>query len=61
MFCLGPFTEVDAEKVEDEISNMWRTMFKLTKTFADAPGPRRVAENIKTKIDKFKARSSQDE
>ena len=33
---------------------MWRTMFKLTKTFGDVQGPRRVAENIKNKIDKFK-------
>ena len=30
-------------------------MFKLTKTFSDSAGPRRVAESIKSKIDKFKA------
>lgn len=34
---------------------MWRTMFKLVKTFSDAAAPRRVAESIKAKIDKFKA------
>ena len=50
----GSFTAIDAEKVEDEISTMWRTVFKLTKTFTDVNAPRRVAENIKTKIDKFK-------
>ena len=50
----GSFMAIDAEKVEDEISTMWRTVFKLTKTFADVNAPRRVAENIKTKIDKFK-------
>ena len=33
---------------------MYRTVLKLTKTFGDAPGPRRVADSVKTKIDKFK-------
>lgn len=47
--------DIDAEKVEEETSNMWRTMFKLAKTFTDIPGPRRVAENIRSKIDKFKS------
>lgn len=50
----GPFININAESVEDSISTMWRTMFKLGKTFADAAGPRRVSESIKTKIDKFK-------
>ncbi|XP_057310450.1 dynein axonemal heavy chain 3-like isoform X2 [Hydractinia symbiolongicarpus] len=50
----GPFININAENVEDSISTMWRTMFKLGKTFADAAGPRRVSESIKTKIDKFK-------
>ena len=33
---------------------MWRTMFKLIKVFADTAAPRRVAESVKSKIDKFK-------
>ena len=33
---------------------MWRTMYKLTKSFSDAPGPRRIAESVRNKIDKFK-------
>ena len=33
---------------------MYRTVLKLTKTFGDAPGPRRVADSVKSKIDKFK-------
>uniref|UniRef100_A0A670KHQ4 Dynein axonemal heavy chain 3 n=1 Tax=Podarcis muralis TaxID=64176 RepID=A0A670KHQ4_PODMU len=33
---------------------MWRTMYKLTKTLVDQPGPKRLAENVKFKIDKFK-------
>ena len=47
--------DINGEKVEDETSGMWRTMFKLAKTFADLPGPKRVAESIRNKIDKFKA------
>ena len=33
---------------------MWRTMYKLTKSFGDQPGPRNVADRVKGKIDKFK-------
>ena len=33
---------------------MWRAMYKLTKTFNDQPGPRRIADSMKGKIDKFK-------
>uniref|UniRef100_A0A8C0MAC7 Dynein axonemal heavy chain 3 n=1 Tax=Canis lupus familiaris TaxID=9615 RepID=A0A8C0MAC7_CANLF len=31
-----------------------KTIYKLTKTLADVPAPRRLAENVKVKIDKFK-------
>lgn len=50
----GPFQDINAEKLEEEVSGMWRIIFKLVKTFSDAAAPRRVAENMKTKIDKFK-------
>ncbi|XP_069761611.1 dynein axonemal heavy chain 3 isoform X2 [Narcine bancroftii] len=50
----GPFRGLDAEEITNEVSNMWRTMYKLTKTFADISGPKRVAENAKYKIEKFK-------
>ena len=33
---------------------MWRTMYKLTKTLSDQPGPRTIADRCKIKIDKFK-------
>ena len=46
---------MNAEEVEEEVSTMWRTMYKLTKSFSDVPGPRRIADSVKTKIDKFKA------
>ncbi|XP_030068202.1 dynein axonemal heavy chain 3 [Microcaecilia unicolor] len=50
----GPFQDLNAEEINEEIGNMWRTMYKLAKTFVDTPGPKRVAENVKIKIDKFK-------
>ena len=34
---------------------MWRTVYKLTKSFSDVPGSKRIAESVKSKIDKFKA------
>ncbi|XP_076458174.1 dynein axonemal heavy chain 3-like [Babylonia areolata] len=50
----GPFKELNAETIEQDVSDMWRTMYKLIKTFGDNMGPRRIAESIKSKIDKFK-------
>ena len=54
MLSKGPFTDINSEEVEEEIGSMYRTVLKLTKTFGDAPGPRRVADSVKSKIDKFK-------
>jgi hypothetical protein len=31
-----------------------KIMYKLTKTFNDQAGPRRIADNVRGKIDKFK-------
>ncbi|XP_041458176.1 dynein heavy chain 3, axonemal-like isoform X7 [Lytechinus variegatus] len=52
----GPLLDVNAEVVEDEVQNMWRTSYKLTKVFAhpDMMGPMRAATTIKAKLEKFK-------
>ncbi|KAJ8245818.1 hypothetical protein GJAV_G00260630 [Gymnothorax javanicus] len=50
----GPFKNLNAEQVSDELAAMWRTMYKLAKSFSDLAGPRRVADSFKIKIDKFK-------
>lgn len=50
----GPFLELDAEQVEEEVGGMWRTMHKLTRTFADQPQPKRSAEVYKKKLNDFK-------
>ncbi|KAJ3297193.1 Dynein heavy chain 3, axonemal [Borealophlyctis nickersoniae] len=50
----GAFRELNAEEVESSVSEMFRTMFKLTKTFVEQPVPRKVAESVKNKLEKFK-------
>ncbi|XP_069839891.1 dynein axonemal heavy chain 3 isoform X1 [Dendropsophus ebraccatus] len=50
----GAFLDLNAEEITEDVGNMWRTLYKLAKSFTDMPGPRRVAENVKFKIDKFK-------
>lgn len=54
LFLTGPFTNLNAEEIETEVGDMWRTMYKLTKAFSDQQGPRRIADSVKGKIDKFK-------
>ncbi len=44
----------NSEEIGEEVQNMWRTMHKLQKTFADANNPRKVADYTKHKIDRFK-------
>ncbi|KAM4624509.1 dynein axonemal heavy chain 3 [Polymixia lowei] len=50
----GPFLQLDAEKISDELGAMWRDMYKLTKVFSGLPGPHRLAESVRVKIDMFK-------
>ncbi|OAJ37962.1 hypothetical protein BDEG_21931 [Batrachochytrium dendrobatidis JEL423] len=51
----GSFQNIQAEQVEESVNNMFRIMFKLTKTFSDQPVPKKVAESVKNKLEKFKA------
>uniref|UniRef100_A0A6I8PID9 Dynein axonemal heavy chain 3 n=1 Tax=Ornithorhynchus anatinus TaxID=9258 RepID=A0A6I8PID9_ORNAN len=51
---VGPLQDLNADEISEDIGNMWRTVYKLTKVLTDVPGPRRLAENLKIKIDKFK-------
>lgn len=52
----GPFLELDAEQVEDDVGVMWRTMHKLSKSFGagDQGNPKRSTEIFKMKLEKFK-------
>ncbi|NWX20475.1 DYH3 protein, partial [Aegotheles bennettii] len=50
----GSLQKLNADEITEEIENMWRTMYKLSKSFADLAGPRRLAESTKYKINEFK-------
>eukprot|EP00899_Mesostigma_viride_P012092 jgi/Mesvir1/20884/Mv07961-RA.1 len=51
----SPFNTLNPDHIENEVSNMWRTMYKLVKTFAEgAPEPLKVAETVKASLDRFK-------
>ncbi|XP_043943753.1 dynein axonemal heavy chain 3-like [Protopterus annectens] len=52
----GPLLQVNAEEVEEEVQNLWKIGYKLTKAFyhPDLHGPMKVATAIKTKLEKFK-------
>lgn len=45
---------LDAEEIKDTVENMYKTLYKLSKTFFDVPGSKRVAETVRAKVDKFK-------
>ena len=49
----GPFRSLDPEAMSEEVETMWRVLHKSVKTFGDYPQPRKVAEAMKNKIDKF--------
>lgn len=54
MHSQGPFQQLNAETVSEDLGNMWRTMYKLAKSFPERTAPGRITENFKKKIDKFK-------
>ncbi|EFJ27757.1 hypothetical protein SELMODRAFT_94851 [Selaginella moellendorffii] len=51
----APFFSLDTEKIEGEVSTMFRVIFKLVKQFGeDYPEPGRVASAVKAQMEKFK-------
>ncbi|KAL0279081.1 UNVERIFIED_CONTAM: hypothetical protein PYX00_000712 [Menopon gallinae] len=50
----GPFLGLDAEEIKEEVENVWRTLYKLAKTFHDVPGSKRIAEMVRAKAEKFR-------
>ncbi|TPX58491.1 hypothetical protein PhCBS80983_g03079 [Powellomyces hirtus] len=50
----GSFLELNAEEVEKNLMNAWRTMFKSVKTFKSQPGCLAVAMQMKDEMDDFK-------
>ncbi|KAI8615245.1 dynein heavy chain and region D6 of dynein motor-domain-containing protein [Chytriomyces sp. MP71] len=54
LWMTGPFLKLDPEVVESEVSNMWRTMFKLTSAFENDPSPLEICEITKEQLERFK-------
>ncbi|XP_071052042.1 dynein axonemal heavy chain 3 isoform X2 [Onthophagus taurus] len=50
----GPFKELDADQIKDDVENMWRTLYKLSKTFHNNPGAKRIADLARAKVEKFR-------
>ncbi|CAG7651635.1 unnamed protein product, partial [Allacma fusca] len=50
----GPFMGLDADSIVEEVDYMLKLMYKLSKTFSDLPGPKRVADTIRGKIERFR-------
>ncbi|KAH7442335.1 hypothetical protein KP509_03G083100 [Ceratopteris richardii] len=51
----APFFSLDVEKVENEVTGMWKVIYKLIKQFGDDyEEPTKVALSVKASIDHFK-------
>ncbi|GAB0093009.1 Dynein heavy chain [Sergentomyia squamirostris] len=50
----GPFKGLDAEKIREEVESMGKVIYKLSKALVTNPQAKRIAEQVRMKIDKFK-------
>jgi dynein heavy chain len=50
----GPVLDLNAEKVENEIDNAWRTAYKFQKTWADNPNAMKLTMSMKESVGNFK-------
>ncbi|CAG5865931.1 unnamed protein product, partial [Menidia menidia] len=50
----GPLSGVIPDKVEGEVGNFWRTLYKLEKGFSEVPSALHIASTIKGQVEDFK-------
>lgn len=50
----GPFMGLDADEITEFVETTWRTLYKLAKIFSDNPGAKRIAETVRSKVEKFR-------
>ncbi|XP_056144845.1 dynein axonemal heavy chain 7 [Lampris incognitus] len=51
----GPISGVSPDKVEGDVGNYWRALYKLEKGFSDTPKALDIATKIKAEVEAFKA------
>eukprot|EP01116_Phalansterium_solitarium_P017128 TRINITY_DN413_c0_g1_i5.p1 TRINITY_DN413_c0_g1~~TRINITY_DN413_c0_g1_i5.p1 ORF type:complete len:4163 (-),score=2181.62 TRINITY_DN413_c0_g1_i5:539-13027(-) len=49
-----PFNSIDAERLDKDVTNAWRRVFKVMSAFKEVPECLNIASDIKAKIDAFK-------
>uniref|UniRef100_A0AAQ5XFX9 EF-hand domain-containing protein n=1 Tax=Amphiprion ocellaris TaxID=80972 RepID=A0AAQ5XFX9_AMPOC len=50
----GPLSGVNPDKVEGDVGNYWRTLYKLEKGFSEVPNALNIATTVKAKVEVFK-------
>ncbi|KAM9851167.1 dynein axonemal heavy chain 7 [Aulostomus maculatus] len=50
----GPLASVNPDKVEGDVGNFWRTLYKLEKVFSDVPNAQNLATTVKVQVENFK-------
>uniref|UniRef100_A0A8B9LDW8 Dynein axonemal heavy chain 7 n=1 Tax=Astyanax mexicanus TaxID=7994 RepID=A0A8B9LDW8_ASTMX len=50
----GPLTSVSPDKVESDVGNFWRTLYKLEKSFQESPCALGITTHIKAEVEAFK-------
>ncbi|XP_047456328.1 dynein axonemal heavy chain 7 isoform X2 [Mugil cephalus] len=50
----GPLSGVNPDKVEGDVSNYWRNLYKLEKGFSQVPNALNIATTVKAQVEDFK-------
>ncbi|XP_053734095.1 dynein axonemal heavy chain 7 isoform X1 [Synchiropus splendidus] len=50
----GPLSGVNPDKVDGDVGNFWRTLYKLEKGFSEVPAALNIATSMKNKVEEFK-------
>ena len=46
----GPMSGVDPDQVENDIGAMWRTLYKMEKSFSECPSPLKMAQKVRNAL-----------